>query len=111
MTSAPRKVFAWNCAGVSGLCESTNPHRHVSHAGSRLGHSDQMLRRRAPRPDQLGYRGAGAHPPSRDIHRKEPPNKSLELTPSMGAFQCLVTSVGIWSSIGSSWERSSARIR
>ena len=39
------------------------------------------------------------------------PNMSLELTPSVGALECLVTSVGIWSSIGSSWERSSAPSR
>jgi hypothetical protein len=39
------------------------------------------------------------------------PNMSLELTPSVGAMECLVTSVGIWSSIGSSCERSSAPSR
>jgi hypothetical protein len=39
------------------------------------------------------------------------PNKSLELTPSVGAFQSVVTSVGIGSSIESSWERSSAPSR
>jgi len=31
----------------------------------------------------------------------------LRLTPTVRAFQCLVTSVGIGSSIESSWERSS----
>jgi hypothetical protein len=36
---------------------------------------------------------------------------SLELTPSVGAYQCLVTSVGIWSRIESPWERGSARGR
>ena len=40
-----------------------------------------------------------------------PPNMSLELTPSVGAFECSVTSVGIWYSIESSWERSSAPSR
>jgi len=35
------------------------------------------------------------------------PNMSPELTPSVRALECLVTSVGIWSSIDSSWERSS----
>jgi hypothetical protein len=40
-----------------------------------------------------------------------PANMSLELTPSVRALECLVTSVGIWSSIVSSWERSSAPSR
>jgi len=35
------------------------------------------------------------------------PNMSLELTPSVRALEWLVTSMGIWSSIESSWERSS----
>jgi len=39
------------------------------------------------------------------------PNMSLELTPSVRALQCLMTSVGIGSSIESTWERSSAPIR
>jgi hypothetical protein len=39
------------------------------------------------------------------------PNKSLELTPSVRALQWLVTSVGIRSTIESSWERSSAPSR
>ncbi len=39
------------------------------------------------------------------------PNKSLELTPSVGALQCLVTSVGICSTIDSSRERSAAPSR
>ena len=34
-------------------------------------------------------------------------HRDLRLTPSVGALECLMTSVGIWSSIGSSWERSS----
>ena len=38
-------------------------------------------------------------------------HRDLRLTPSVGAFQCLVTSVGIWSRIESSWERSSAPSR
>jgi len=39
------------------------------------------------------------------------PNMSLELTPSAGAQQSVVTPVGIWSSIESFWERSSAPSR
>jgi len=39
------------------------------------------------------------------------PNKSLELTPTVRALHCSRTSVGIWSGIDSSWERSSAPSR
>ena len=40
-----------------------------------------------------------------------PPNKSLELTPSVWALEWLVTPVGIRSIIESFWERSSAPSR
>ena len=40
-----------------------------------------------------------------------PANMSLELTPSVGALEWLVTPVGICSSIESFWERSSAPSR
>jgi len=39
------------------------------------------------------------------------PNMSLELTPTVRALHCITTSVGIWSSIESFWERSSAPSR
>jgi hypothetical protein len=47
----------------------------------------------------------------RGSNLRKRPNKSLELTPSVRALECLVTSVGIWSGIESSWERSSAPSR